>query len=278
MGMASSQIVSIFFFFGLVLSFFVGTAVSTRARLERIPPSSVRSVRSPLPYNDPLFEESWHLHSLNMEEHPSFDLLNTWARGVNGSGVSISVVDQYIDVTHPEIASKLTSDSDPFSAVLNLGSWSQANRGTIMASLAAGLANNGVCGIGVAPASPLNAFYVPIGSTDEQEALVFKKMTSSSLPTVYVSDIGPNDNGFSVSGPGPLTEQSFAEGVFKGRDGRGIVYVWAAGDGRQNGDNCNFDGYSNSIYTLTVGSVSYDGVVAPYSEECPSQIAVAPSK
>ena len=38
-----------------------------------------------------------------------------------------------------------------------------------------------------------------------------------------------------------------------GRCGLGTVYVVASGNGGLFDDNCNFDGYANSIYTVTIG-------------------------
>ena len=35
-----------------------------------------------------------------------------------------------------------------------------------------------------------------------------------------------------------------------GRNGLGSVYVWAAGNGGKNNDNCNYDGYANSPFTI----------------------------
>ena len=41
--------------------------------------------------------------------------------------------------------------------------------------------------------------------------------------------------------------------VSRGRYGYGNILVFAAGNGRTNGDNCNYDGYANSVYTIAVG-------------------------
>ena len=41
--------------------------------------------------------------------------------------------------------------------------------------------------------------------------------------------------------------------MLQGRNGNGVVYVWAAGNGGSKGDNCNCDGYTSSIYTLSIG-------------------------
>ena len=42
-------------------------------------------------------------------------------------------------------------------------------------------------------------------------------------------------------------------------------------------DNCNFDGYANSIYTVTIGAVDELDKKPYHAEECASQFAVTPS-
>ncbi|MEQ2270424.1 hypothetical protein XENORESO_006128, partial [Xenotaenia resolanae] len=42
-------------------------------------------------------------------------------------------------------------------------------------------------------------------------------------------------------------------GVIAGRRGFGSIFVVASGNGGQYDDNCNYDGYANSIYTITIG-------------------------
>lgn len=56
----------------------------------------------------------------------------------------------------------------------------------------------------------------------------------------------------------------------QGRGGLGSIFVWASGNGGINYDNCNCDGYTNSIYTLSVGSVLASGRRPWYSEACSS--------
>jgi subtilisin-like proprotein convertase family protein len=65
--------------------------------------------------------------------------------------------------------------------------------------------------------------------------------------------------------------------VNKGRDGKGSIYVWAGGNGRSQKDNCNYDGYANSRFTIAIGAVDYMGKQAYYSEDCAALIACAPS-
>jgi proprotein convertase subtilisin/kexin type 7 len=42
-------------------------------------------------------------------------------------------------------------------------------------------------------------------------------------------------------------------GIDFGRGGYGSIYVVASGNGGHEGDNCNYDGYANSLYTVTIG-------------------------
>lgn len=58
----------------------------------------------------------------------------------------------------------------------------------------------------------------------------------------------------------------------QGRGGLGSLFVWASGNGGLRKDNCNCDGYTNSIYTLSVGSSSESGRVPWYNEACASTL------
>jgi kexin len=88
---------------------------------------------------------------------------------------------------------------------------------------------------------------------------------------------GPTDDGRRLEAPGPLAKLAMMEAVKSGRNGLGTIFVWAGGNGRRNGDNCNYDGYANSRYTITVGAVGYDNVQSWYSESCSAMMVVAPS-
>ena len=60
---------------------------------------------------------------------------------------------------------------------------------------------------------------------------------------------GPTDDGKTVDGPRELTLQAMRDGVNKGRNGKGSIYVWASGDGGPF-DDCNLDGYASSMWTI----------------------------
>lgn len=61
----------------------------------------------------------------------------------------------------------------------------------------------------------------------------------------------------------------------QGRSGKGSIFVWASGNGGREHDNCNCDGYTNSIWTLSISSATENGLVPWYSEACSSTLATA---
>ena len=65
--------------------------------------------------------------------------------------------------------------------------------------------------------------------------------------------------------------------LFKGRDGLGAIYTFAVGNGG-NLDSCAYNGYVNSIYTITINGVNKDGTRPEYAEECTGILATTYSK
>ena len=74
---------------------------------------------------------------------------------------------------------------------------------------------------------------------------------------IYSCSWGPPDDGRSMDAPGLLIEKAMVNGIQNGRGGKGSVFVFASGNGGSHGDQCNFDGYTNSIYSVTVASIDY---------------------
>lgn len=59
----------------------------------------------------------------------------------------------------------------------------------------------------------------------------------------------------------------------KGRKGNGTIFIFPAGNGKNHDDTCACDGYVNSIYTMVISAVNYDGSFTHYSERCAAIIA-----
>ncbi|NXW09602.1 PCSK7 convertase, partial [Fregetta grallaria] len=137
----------------------------------------------------------------------------------------------------------------------------------------AAVPNNSFCTVGVAYGSRIAGIRVLDGPlTDSMEAIAFNK--HYQINDIYSCSWGPDDDGKTVDGPHQLGKAALQHGVIAGRRGFGSIFVVASGNGGQHSDNCNYDGYANSIYTVTIGAVDETGSMPFYAEECASMLAV----
>lgn len=133
---------------------------------------------------------------------------------------------------------------------------------------------NNLCGVGIAYKSKVAGLRILSGAItdiDEAAALNYAYQNTS----IYSCSWGPPDDGKSMEGPGYIIKKAVVNGVLNGRDGKGSIFVFASGNGAAHGDQCNFDGYTNSIYSVTVAAVDYKGLHPYYSESCAANMVVA---
>uniref|UniRef100_A0A8C9TR86 Furin, paired basic amino acid cleaving enzyme n=1 Tax=Scleropages formosus TaxID=113540 RepID=A0A8C9TR86_SCLFO len=225
--------------------------------------------------SDPKFNQQWYLVS-----GPFSDLnaRGAWEQGYTGRGVVVSILDDGIEKNHPDLvqnydpeASYDVNDGDPDPQPR----YTQLNdnrHGTRCAGEVAAVANNGICGVGVA----YNARIGGVRMLDGEVTDVVEAQSLSLNPQhidIYSASWGPEDDGKTVDGPAKLAKDAFLRGVTEGRGGKGSIFVWASGNGGREKDSCNCDGYTNSIYTLSISSSTQSGNVPWYSEACSSTLA-----
>lgn len=150
---------------------------------------------------------------------------------------------------------------------------SNDNHGTRCAGQVAAVKND-VCGVGLAYKSKVAGVRIlsgPITDSDEAAALNYGLHNVS----IFSCSWGPPDDGKSMEAPEYIIEKAFVNGIQNGREGKGSIYVFASGNGAAQGDQCNFDGYTNSIYSVTVSAVDFKGLHPYYSEPCSANMVVA---
>ena len=200
-----------------------------------------------------------------------------WMMNVNGSGVTVAIVDDGVQWTHPDLIANYNPegsldlndhDNNPMP---QLDSREENKHGTRCAGEIAAVPND-ICGVGVAPGARFSGIRILDGPiTDSMEATAF--MGKLAVNDIYSCSWGPEDDGKTLDGPHPLAQAALIHGVTSGRRGFGTIYVVASGNGGAEGDNCNFDGYANSIYTITIGAVDERGEMPYYAEECAAMLA-----
>ncbi|KAK3581011.1 hypothetical protein CHS0354_013905 [Potamilus streckersoni] len=227
-------------------------------------------------FSDPFYPNQWHLHN-TFKYNMDINVTGVWDLGVTGKGVTVAVVDDGLEWNNPDIMTNYNAagswdlnsdDSDPMPDA----SKESNHHGTRCAGEIAAVPNN-VCGVGVAYGSKVSGIRVLDGlMTDALEATAFNKFLQ--INDIYSCSWGPDDDGKTVDGPHHMAAAAMKYGIDFGRHGYGSIYVVASGNGGRQGDNCNYDGYANSIYTVTIGAVDETGHMPFYGEECASMLAV----
>uniref|UniRef100_A0A8C7PJF2 Neuroendocrine convertase 1 n=1 Tax=Oncorhynchus mykiss TaxID=8022 RepID=A0A8C7PJF2_ONCMY len=234
-------------------------------------------------FNDPMWNQQWYLQDTRTSSSlPKLDLhvIPVWKKGFTGKGVVITVLDDGLEWNHTDIypnydtaASYDFNDNDP-DPFPRYDSTNENKHGTRCAGEIAMQADNNKCGVGV-------AYNSKVGGIRMLDGIVTDAIEASSIGfnsdhvDIYSASWGPNDDGKTVEGPGRLASKAFEYGIQKGRGGKGSIFVWASGNGGRQGDNCDCDGYTDSIYTISISSASQQGLSPWYAEKCSSTLATA---
>ncbi|KAG1681897.1 Neuroendocrine convertase 1 [Nymphon striatum] len=223
-------------------------------------------------FNDPLWEKQWYMHDTRlMPDVPKIDLnvIEAWNMGYTGKGIVVTVIDDGKSKDSEASWDANDNDPDPMARYdpLNINA-----HGTRCAGEIAMVANNKKCGVGVAFNSKIGGIRMLDGSVTDATEGVSLGFNVTHID-IYSASWGPSDDGRTVDGPGKLAQKALEKGITKGRNGKGVLYIWAAGNGGMHGDNCNCDGYTSSIYTLSIGSASQQGRFPWYGEMCASTMA-----
>lgn len=226
--------------------------------------------------SDPIFKSQWHLFN-KQDPGQDINVTGVWQEGINGKNVTVAIVDDGLEWTHRDLVENYCAE----------GSWDfnenspnpgpkkgEDRHGTRAAGLIAATRNNSVCGVGVAydaKVSGIRFLGGDLTQADEAEAMTFKPQVND----IYSCSWGPEDDGQHMVKPGVLVRRAMHQSMKTGRNGLGSIYVFASGNGAPHEDNCNFDGYTNSIYTITVAAVDRKGLHPPYSERCSANLVAS---
>jgi kexin len=233
-----------------------------------------REVATKLDIHDPIFEEQWHIFNVKTPGN-DINVTDVWMQGITGKGVTACVVDDGLDYDSADLKDNFFAEgSHDYNDHEDLPTpkLSDDRHGTRCAGeIAAG--RNNACGVGLAYDAKISGVRILSGDiTDIDEALAINYEMQKNF--IYSCSWGPPDDGKTMQAPGILIEKAMVTAVQQGRGGKGSIYVFAAGNGAASDDNCNFDGYTNSIYSITVGAIDKNNQHPYYSEACSAQLVV----
>ena len=202
---------------------------------------------------DPLQPHQWNLQNTGQAAFalaggsPGEDLgmTETLANGPTGLGVEIAVVDTGLEICHPDLRDNVAPDAshnfneeawprsvatDPFNPSAN------GDHGTSVAGLIAATANNGIGIRGVAPGARLRGynFLSAFDRSSDPTILLDSLGASKSQPDSASVHIFNMSYGFLHGFQGNASRifvDTISHSVTNLRDGRGAIYVKAAGNG-----------------------------------------------
>ncbi len=239
---------------------------------------------------DPLYANNsqWHLKNLGTNvagglAGVDINIVPHWTSlGIirTGSGINVAVVDDGLDLTHPDLVAGVRTDIDADVAVgdTDPSHGSELGHGTVVGGLI-GARANAAGGVGVAYGSSLVGVKIFLGGGATQTAaasgLGYRATATSDVIHVSNNSWGPDLGGTEIMGLDALSLAAITAGVDQGRGGRGTVYVFAGGNSRVvydsfdvavGNDTLDYNGYGGNRRVIAVGALKPNGLVTSYSE------------
>lgn len=239
--------------------------------------------------NDPLYSTyQWHLNNVGFGapfiNGNDANITSAWDQ-VTGAGVNILIVDEGIALDHEDLETNALTDLD-YDFVDNDDSPLPppgSTHGSASAGIALATGNNSIGVTGAAFDASLVGIRL-LGATETSFVAVASALSHKANEAV-VSDQahisnnswGPEDWPSYKDQLDSGVEAALVNGIENGRNGKGVVYVWAGGNGRTRSDRSSYDPYTSSRYTVTVAASGGQGRYSNYSEPGPCILVNAPS-
>ncbi|KAI9029834.1 peptidase S8/S53 domain-containing protein [Phycomyces nitens] len=237
-------------------------------------PGGYEAFKERLAIKDPGFDKQWHIINRDHRGH-DINVAGVWSQNITGQNVVVAILDDGLDMDNEDLKDNFFA---PGSYDFNDHTYlpkprlSDDNHGTRCAGEIAAVKND-VCGVGMAYGAKVAGIRIlsaEITEADEAAALNYKFQQNH----IYSCSWGPPDQGEVAEAPKGIVLDAIKNGIKNGRDGSGTIFVFASGNGGANDDNCNFDGYTNSLYTITVGAIDRLDRHPYYAESCSAQLIV----
>ena len=215
--------------------------------------------------NDPLYGCQWHLNNDDQFRNSAgqdIRVEEVWPT-YTGDGINVAVVDDGMHYRHEDLTDNvLTSfnhNYDPDQT--DIYNYFE-DHGTAVAGLIAAKDNS--LGVrGVAPDAKIYGYNYLVEQSDANEADAMSR--NSATTAISNNSWGPGDYG-RPQHTHELWEAAVKDGVTNGYGGKGVVYVWAAGNGADDDDHSNLDEFANFYAVTAVCAVGHDDKRSSYSE------------
>lgn len=237
--------------------------------------------------SDPLYIYQWHLKNsgqlTDLLIGEDINVTSVWDSGNKGDDVVIAIVDDGLEINHPDLIDNvygnynwnyLAGGYDPSPI------YSDDGHGTSVGGLMAARDENGIGVKGVAPRAKIVGYNLLADSgaitSNEADAMI----RNENIISISNNSWGATDETGKLSDASSAWMNAINEGITNGRNGKGIVYVWAAGNGADDDtelDRSDYDGQANYYGVMSICATNDQGEKAYYSESGSNLWVCAPS-
>ena len=225
--------------------------------------------------NDALYGCQWHLNNEGQRKGADGEDINVedaWTT-TRGSGVNVAVVDDGMQYEHPDLTDNVDRDQNhDYTGGGNIYDPAESH-GTRVAGVIAAQANS-IGMRGVAPQAKIYGYNYLLKQSDLNEADAMTRNMSDTA--VSNNSWGPRDSPL-PSRATEYWERAVDSGVADGFGSKGVFYVFAAGNGADDGDYSTLDEYANYYAVTAACAVNDLGRRTSYSESGANLWVCAPS-
>ena len=192
---------------------------------------------------------------------------------ITGNGITVAVVDDGMHHQHEDLHENVDASKNHDYTGGNDIYTPGETHGTAVAGIIAARDNS--TGMrGVAPRATIYGYNYLVEQSDANEANAMSR--NADTTAVSNNSWGPGDYGAPAHATS-MWERAVSDGITSGYGGKGVFYVWAAGNGAEEGDYSTLDEYSNYYAVTSVCAVNYDDKRTSYSEAGANLWVCAPS-
>ena len=215
--------------------------------------------------DDPLYGCQWHLNNDDQFRNSAgqdIRVEEVWPT-YTGDGINVAVVDDGMHHQHEDLTDNvLTSFNHNYDPDLTDIYHPFEDHGTAVAGLIAAK-DNSLGMRGVAPDATIYGYNLLVNNTDMNRADAMDRNATSTA----ISNNSWRPPGFGLPiFASPLWEDAVENGITTGYEGKGVFYVFGAGNGHLVGDHANLSEYGNFYAVTAVCAVGHDDKRSSYSE------------
>lgn len=235
--------------------------------------------------DDPFFQNQWHLNNPNGADYgytgnDHAHVLDAWnvllsVKGHKGAGVKLAIIDDGFDLDHEDLAGRFLQGRDfgdgddlPYPGP-------QDAHGTCCAGVAGANTGNGIGVAGACPDCdliPIRMNMTGMGSLDQSAIETFTWAVDQGA-MILSNSWGPPDGGGAMD-MGQVLKDLVKNLTTTGRDGKGVIILFAAGNGNESIEG---DGFASNPDVFGIGASNASGKRSSYSDFGPSLDFMAPS-